>query len=230
MDCRDFLYRPNHNRWPACHQDADPASLRHRDLRNRLYRECKPEIHYSWCCIQALRGCCWKHCMGERMKPELIIQDFAGAHNSDLNKTTARLIKGASWKKQRIVVIIPSADLIPAKVALSHWNLAFPPNNGVVRILAQGLEVGDAYSSAIEQVLAHPELSQWEYLLTIEADNCPSGDGVVKLVERMDAHPELACIGGLYFTKGEGGVAQIWGDIQDPVVNFRPQPPDPNGG
>lgn len=155
---------------------------------------------------------------------------FSGAHNADLEGTRARLLRGASWKKQRIVVIIPSADLIPAKVALSHWNLAFPPNNGVVRILAQGLEVGDAYSSAIEQVLAHPELSQWEYFLTIEADNCPAGDGVVKLVERMEAHPELACIGGLYFTKGEGGVAQIWGDIKDPVVNFRPQLPDSNGG
>lgn len=155
---------------------------------------------------------------------------FSGAHNADLEGTRARLLRGGSWKKQRIVVVIPSADLIPAKVALSHWNLAFPPNNGVARILAQGLEVGDAYSSAIEQVLAHPDFSQWEYLLTIEADNCPSGDGVIKLVERMDAHPEMACIGGLYFTKGEGGCAQIWGDINDPVVNFRPQLPDPNGG
>ena len=165
------------------------------------------------------------------MKPQLLMTDhFGGAHNADLDGTRARLLKGASWKKQRIVVIIPSADLIPAKVALSHWNLAFPPNNGVVRILAQGLEVGDAYSSAIEQILAHPDLSQWEYILTIEADNCPAGDGVVKLVERMEAHPELACIGGLYFTKGEGGVAQIWGDIKDPLVNFRPQLPDTNGG
>jgi hypothetical protein len=34
----------------------------------------------------------------------------------------------------------------------------------------------------------------------------------------------------LYFLKGPGGVAQIWGDPKDPVVNFRPQPPDPQGG
>lgn len=161
---------------------------------------------------------------------QLIVQDFAGAHNGDLNKTSARLIKGGSWKKQRIVVIIPSAALIPAKVALTHWNLAFPPNNGVVRILALGDEVGVAYSQAIEQVLAHPELSQWEYILTLEHDNTPPADGVFKLLEQMEAHPEYACIGGLYFTKGEGGVAQIWGDPKDPVVNFRPQLPDPNGG
>ena len=92
------------------------------------------------------------------------------------------------------------------------------------------MEVGDAYSTAIDNILAHPDLSKWEYILTIEHDNAPAADGVVKLVERMEEHPEFACIGGLYFTKGEGGVAQIWGDIKDPLPNYRPQPPDPNGG
>jgi hypothetical protein len=156
---------------------------------------------------------------------ELIIQDFGGAHNANQDGTRARLIKGASWKKQRVIVVIPAGDSIPAKVALSHWNLMFPPNNGVVRILAQGMEVGEAYSTAIEQMLAHPDLGQWEYLLTLEHDNAPPSDGVIRLIERMDAHPEFACIGGLYFTKGEQGVAQIWGDPRDPVTNFRPQVP-----
>lgn len=164
------------------------------------------------------------------MKPQLVVTDFGGDHNADITKTRLRLIKGGSWKKQRIVVILPAADSIPAKVALTHWNLAFPPNNGNVKILAQGMEVGDAYSTAIEQVLAHPDLSQWEYILTLEHDNTPPGDGILKLCEQMDAHPELSCIGGLYFTKGYGGVAQIWGDVKDPQVNFRPQLPDPNGG
>lgn len=156
--------------------------------------------------------------------------DFGGKHNADPNGTSARLLKGASWKKQRVIVILPAADLIPAKVALSHWNLAFAPNNGVVRILAQGMEVGDAYSTAIQGVLDHPELSKWEYILTIEHDNTPPQDGVIRLLEQMEAHPEFACIGGLYFTKGYGGVAQIWGDPKDPVMNFRPQMPDPMGG
>jgi hypothetical protein len=164
------------------------------------------------------------------MTPALVIQDFTGTHGKDLGKTRARLIKGASWKKQRIVLILPAGESIPAKVALSHWNIIFPPNQGVCRLLAQGMEVGEAYSAAIEQIIAHPELSQWDYILTIEHDNCPPNDGVLKLLEQMEAHPEFACIGGLYFTKGEGGVAQIWGDPSDPVVNFRPLPPDVNGG
>jgi hypothetical protein len=163
-------------------------------------------------------------------KPQINVMDYEGFHNKDIDRTYARLMKGGSWKRQRIVVIIPAGDSIPAKAALSHWNLAFPPNNGVVRMLAQGMEVGEAYSSAIEGILAHPDLSGWEYILTVEADNCPPSDGVVKLVEKMEAHPEYSCIGGAYYTKGPEGVLQCWGDPKDPVLNFRPQLPDLNGG
>lgn len=166
------------------------------------------------------------------MKPELVLAELGtkGIHNGDVAKTVARLDKSKSWKRQRIVMLIPAGDDIPTKVYLSHMNLAFPPNNGVARIAAIGMEVGEAFSTAIEQVLAHPELNQWEYILTIEHDNMPPPDGVLKLLEHMEAHPEYDCVGGLYFTKGEGGVAQIWGDPKDPVLNFRPQLPDPAGG
>lgn len=160
----------------------------------------------------------------------IVMQDVGGAHNADLVQTRARLMRGASWKKQRIVVVLPSKDSIPAKVALSHWNLAFPPNQPVVRLLALGLEVGEAYSTAIETILAHPDLSQWEYLLCLEHDNTPPADGLLRLLEQMETHPEFSAIGGLYFTKGYGGVAQIWGDASDPIINFRPQLPDPRGG
>jgi hypothetical protein len=164
------------------------------------------------------------------VKPTLVGADWSGRHNERIEQSRERIMRGGSWKKQRIVVVLPAAATIPAKVALSHWNLIFPPNQGVVRILAQGMEVGDAYSTAVEQILAHPDLGSWEYLLTIEHDNCPPADGVLRLIERMETHRDFACIGGLYWTKGEGGVPQIWGDPRDPVLNFRPQPPDPNGG
>ena len=166
------------------------------------------------------------------MKPQILLAELktAGIHNGDPGKTRSRIEKSGHWKKQRIVVLLPTAETIAAKVALSHWNLAFPPNNAVARILAVGMEVGAAYSTTIEQVLAHSELNTWEYILTIEGDNMPPGDGVLRLLEQMEAHPEYDCIGGLYFTKGEGGQAQIWGDPKDPVLNFRPQLPDPSGG
>lgn len=166
------------------------------------------------------------------MKPQLLIQDLqaAGRHNGAPGKTRSRLEKAAAWKRQRIVVVLPTAESIPAKVALTHWNLSFPPNNGVVRMLAMGMEVGAAYSTAIDQILGHPELRNWEYVLTIEHDNMPPNDGVLRLLERMEENPQFDCIGGLYFTKGEGGVPQIWGDPNDPVLNYRPQLPDLDGG
>jgi hypothetical protein len=158
---------------------------------------------------------------------ELIMMDTGGHHNLDLSATNKRLQKDGAWKRQNIVVILPADKQMSTKVALSHWNLIFPPNNGVVRILAVGTEVGHAYSEAIDAVLKHPDLSKWEYILTIESDNMPPADGVLKLLRDMDEHPEYSCIGGLYFCKGDGGCAHIWGDPTDPLLNFRPQVPVP---
>jgi hypothetical protein len=159
------------------------------------------------------------------MKPQLI--ETAGIHNANLAKSTARIIQGASWKKQRVVMLIPAGAQIPTKVYLSHCGLIFPPNQASHRMAAIGMEVGEAFSNSISEIVNHPELGQWEYILTIEHDNIPPSDGLIKLIKRMEEHPEFACIGGLYWTKGEGGVPQIWGDPKDPVLNFRPQPPVP---
>ena len=167
-----------------------------------------------------------KHLQNDEKKPEIAVVDY-GNHNRNIEESFHRILKGNSWKKQRIVVIIPAAYDIPSKVALTHWSLMFPANQAVFKILAVGQEVGDAYSNCIEHVLSHPELSQWEYILTIEHDNTPPPDGVIKLLNRMEEHPELSCIGGLYWSKGESGCPHIWGDIKDPIINFRPQPPVP---
>jgi len=164
------------------------------------------------------------------MKPQLITLQTEGFHNKDLVKTSTRLMKGGSWKKQRVISLIPAGESIPTKVYLSHLGLIFPPNQAAHRMVAMGMEVGEAFSNAIAEILANPELSKWEYLLTIEHDNMPPQDGLIKLIEQMENNPKLSCIGGLYYTKGEGGVAQIWGDPNDPIINFRPQVPDPKGG
>ncbi len=161
------------------------------------------------------------------MKPQIVSFDGAGYHNADLAASSSRIMEGGSWKKQRIVLLVPSANMIAAKVAMAHWSLIFPPNQAVHRMLCLGMEVGEAYSQAIEQVLAHPDLSQWEYICTLESDNMPPPDGIIKLLESMEKHPEFACIAGLYWTKGPGGMPMIYGDVSDPVINFRPQPPRP---
>ena len=159
--------------------------------------------------------------------PEIITMDHYGRNNSNMDQSSTRILQGGSWKKQRIVVILPAPDSISTKVALSHWALVFPPNQAVFRMAALGYEVGEAYNNAIQAVLNHPDLSEWEYILTLEHDNTPPHDGVIKLLARMEQHPEFDCIGGLYWTKGEMGVPHIWGDPKDPILNFRPQVPIP---
>jgi hypothetical protein len=162
------------------------------------------------------------------MKPQIISADSSnGYHNNNLEQSSKRILEGGSWKPQRVIVILPSSATIPTKVALSHWGMVFPPNNAAHRMLALGMEVGEAYSSAISQILADPNLSTWEYILTIEHDNMPPGDGLVRLIEDMEKYPEFSCIGGLYWCKGEAGTPHIWGDPKDASINFRPQVPIP---
>lgn len=163
------------------------------------------------------------------MKPQFVVPS-AGVHNENLDATIQRLRGEASWKKLDTIVLIPAGGTVPTKVLASWWNMYSPPNNQLYRMFAVGMEVGEAYSQAIENILAHPDLSKFKYLLTVEHDNIVPADGLVKLLQRMES-PEgkdFDCIGGLYFTKGPGGVAQIWGDPRDAVNNFRPQPPRPN--
>lgn len=161
-------------------------------------------------------------------KPELIIYEPGGKLNADIEGVAERLEKTGSWDRHRTVMIMPAGDTVATKAALSWMNLLWPPNNGVVRILARGMEVGKAYSDAIDSVIAHPLYGTWEYILTLEHDNTPPPDGVLLLIEAMVNHPELDCISGLYNTKGYAGVPQIWGDPKDPLLNFRPQRPVAN--
>jgi len=153
-----------------------------------------------------------------------------GRHNENIQQSTARIIEGGTWKRQRVVMLIPAGEMIPTKVYLNHCSLIFPPNQPAYRLATEDLEVGEAFSTSIQGILDHPEFSKWEFLLTIEHDNLAPSDGIVALIKHMEAHPELSVIGGLYWTKGEGGVPQIWGDPKDAIPNYRPQPPDPNGG
>jgi hypothetical protein len=157
---------------------------------------------------------------------QVITVDF-GKHNLDLEAAAVRLTKDGSWKKQRVIQVIPSASQIPAKAYVSHRGLITPPNQPYIPLLIENAEVGAAYEAALDVVLGAPQLREFEYLLTVEHDNIPEPTGLLKLLRKMEEHPEFAVISGLYYTKGEGGVAQIWGDINDPVINFRPQVPRP---
>jgi len=95
-------------------------------------------------------------------------------------------------------------------------------SKGYWSYIAIGMEVGQAYNTLIEGILANPELSKYKYILTIEEDNMPSVDGLLKLYESMDKYDVVQ---GLYWTKGEGGQPMIYGDPKVMPKNFIPQMP-----
>jgi hypothetical protein len=161
------------------------------------------------------------------MTPQIIMPHAEGVHNADLAASAQRVGESGAWKRQDTIMIVPAAGSVPTKVVASWMNLYGAPNNQLVRMWAIGMEVGEAYSQAIASILATPHLASFKYVLTVEHDNIPPADGLVKLLARMEAHPEFDCIGGLYWTKGTGGMPQIWGDPRDGAINFRPQPPAP---
>jgi hypothetical protein len=134
-----------------------------------------------------------------------------------------RLKKAATYRDQSTICIMPSRDgTIHMRVANSWFNLVAPMNQKFYRLPVVNMEVGAAYSASIEQVLAHPSLKDFKYVLTLESDNIPPPDGLLKLIENMD---EVDVCGGLYWTKGELGQPMIYGDPNVVPLNFWPQVP-----
>ena len=157
------------------------------------------------------------------MQAQIIIPDTQGAHNSDMNAARDRLAKARTYQDLSTVIICPTRGDIHARVVQSWMALMRPMNQKIIGpLFAIGLEVGDAYNQMIQMVLNSPDLSTWKYILTIEEDNTPPPDGLLKLYEHMD---KFDVIGGLYWTKGEGGQPMIYGDPNAIPKSFAPQMP-----
>lgn len=150
---------------------------------------------------------------------QIILGGDVGEHNRDLKATAERIKRGQGYRDLSTVCVIPTRGLIMAKVVERWWALLPPMNQAFVRIFVQGMEVGDAYNAAVEMILQ--QLPDFKYMLTLEEDNTPPPDGLLKLYESME---EFSVVGGLYFTKGEGGMPMIYGDPTG-ILNFMPQVP-----
>lgn len=161
-------------------------------------------------------------------KPQIITPE-GGFHNRDLAASRDRLIRGQSYRDLSTVCVIPlhpKREGIHPRVVQAWMNLLTPMNQKFTRLFLTNMEVGDAYTSAVEMILANPELSTWKYLLTLEDDNLPPPDGLLKLYESIEAGPYDA-VGGLYWTKGPGGQPMIYGDPAVLPRTFIPQVPVP---
>jgi hypothetical protein len=156
------------------------------------------------------------------VEPKIYMPEV-GYHNKDLDTSVDRLMKSKSYRDLSTIIICPTRGQIPARVVQSWLGLMRPMNQKVIGpIFAIGMEVGQAYNSLIEMILSNPELSKYKYILTIEEDNCPPADGLLKLYESMDKYDVVQ---GLYWTKGEGGQPMIYGDPTVIPKNFIPQLP-----
>jgi len=151
--------------------------------------------------------------------PQIIIGGDLGLHNVDLEASRERLEKGKQYRDLSTVCVVPTRGLISARVVENWMGLMTPMNNAFIRLFVSGYEVGDAYNAAVELILGHEQLNKFKYLLTLEEDNMPPPDGLLKLIESIDGY---AAVGGLYWTKGEGGQPMIYGDPKG-ALSFQPQ-------
>ncbi len=157
------------------------------------------------------------------MEPQIVFEPSSeGYHN--LADHESRLRKAKTYQDLSTICIIPTLGSIPAKVVQNWMGLMSPMNQKFMRVFAIGMEVGAAYTSTIESILSHPELSTWKYVLTLEHDNMPPPDGLLQLYESMET---FDVVGGLYWTKGEGGQPMVYGDPTVMPKNFIPQIPQP---
>lgn len=163
-----------------------------------------------------------------------------GFHNADIEGARQRLVNSKSYKDLSTVWIsairgpqkcdcgcgrIVNNGLDP-KVVSTWLGLMRPMNQKFAGpFFIEGMEVGEAYNAGVQMILDNPELSKWKYILTVEEDNLPPADGILKLYESMDRYDVVQ---GLYWTKGEMGQPMIYGDPKVMPKNFIPQPPIPN--
>jgi len=166
------------------------------------------------------------------MQPQIIVPDFKGRHNSDIQGTVKRLDKAQSYEDQSTVIICPTRGLIPAKVVGSWIGMLRPMNQRVMGpMFAMSMEVGEAYNQMIEIILGHPELSKYKYVFSVEEDNTIPPDALLKLYEAIEGKvngKKYDVVGGLYFTKGEMGQPMIFGNPMSMPRDFVPQKPVPD--
>lgn len=158
------------------------------------------------------------------MKPTIIVPDNVGLHNA--SEYVERLEKEKTYRDLSTIIVCPTRGMIPARIVQAWQGLARPMNQTVIGpIFMENMEVGEAYNACIKMVLENPDLKNYKFILTLEEDNAPPADGLLKLYESIDGYD---AIGGLYWTKGELGQPMCYGNPNAIPLNFIPQIPEPN--
>lgn len=156
--------------------------------------------------------------------PKEFIVDNTGKHNGQIDDSIQRLLKGNTYQDLSTVWISPTRADIKPRVVSAWLGLIRPMNQPFIGpLFFEGDEVAVAYQKGFDMILGNPELSKWKYILTVEQDNLPPQDGLLKLYGSIEKGYD--CVAGLYWTKGEAGQPMIYGDPNVMPRNFVPQVP-----
>lgn len=137
-----------------------------------------------------------------------------------------QVIHKSTYDDASTVIVAPTRGSIHWKIVQSWQQLIAPMNQKRAFLLCAGAEVGDAYNTMVANVLAHPDLSRWRYLMCLEDDNIVPPDAHIRLLEAMRDNPDADGVGGIYFTKGDEGLPLALGDatkfVETGILDFAP--------
>jgi hypothetical protein len=157
------------------------------------------------------------------MEPRIISENTIGYNNTHLEESIDRVEKSKMYKNLSTIIICPTRGMFPTKVVQSWMKLLKPMNQLVAGpIFAESMQVDAAYNSLFKYILDNAYLSTFKYVLTIEEDNLPPTDGLLKLYENID---EYDVIGGLYWSKGKDGFPMLFGNPEEDPMDSKPQTP-----
>ena len=137
------------------------------------------------------------------------------------------VIPGSTYKDSSTVIVIPSRGMVNHRIITAWQNLIAPMNQKRYSMFAVGHEVGQAYDAMVKVILAHPELSKWKYIMTMEDDNIPPPDAHIRLLESIEHGTKWDAVSGIYFTKGELTMPMAYGDPEEyratGILDFKPR-------
>lgn len=158
------------------------------------------------------------------MEPRILVANTDGRNNTNLEESIVRVDNSKMYEDQSTIIICPTRGVFPTRVVQSWMKLMKPMNqNSAGPIFAECMKVDKAYEALIEYILNNEYLNKFKYILTIEEDNLPPSDGLLKLLETI-GKGEYDVVSGLYWGKGENGFPMIFGNPDTPG-DYRPQKP-----
>jgi len=159
------------------------------------------------------------------MEPRIVgesKEELVGRNNANFDESIQKVDKSMMYRDLSTVIICPTRGLFPTRVVQSWMKMMKPMNQLVAGpIFAESMEVAKAYNELMKYVFDNPYLTNYKYILTIEEDNIPPPDGLIKLYEGIE---EYDAVGGLYWGKGEEGFPMIFGNPEKPG-DMSPQKP-----